>query len=46
MTDDIIRKKFLKLRHRFRDLMHESNGFFDQEQHAKAIASRLQEQNE
>ena len=40
------RKKFLKLRHNFKDRMRDSNKFFDEEQHAMRLARRLQEQNE
>lgn len=45
-TDRLLRKKFLKIRHAFRDRMRESNMLYDDEQRAKQIARRLQEQNE
>lgn len=45
-TDCLCRKKFLKLRHNFKDKMRDSNRFFDEEQHAMRLARRLQEQNE
>ena len=45
-TDYLGRKKFLKLRHNFKDKMRDSNKFFDEEQHAMRLARRLQEQNE
>ena len=40
------RKKFLKLRHVFRERMRESNALFEEEERAKRIVGRLQEQNE
>ncbi|KAL9105071.1 MAG: hypothetical protein Q9163_000084 [Psora crenata] len=40
------KKKFLKLRHAFRDKMRESNTLCDDERRAKQIAWRLQEQND
>ncbi|KAL9071590.1 MAG: hypothetical protein Q9161_004157 [Pseudevernia consocians] len=40
------KKKFLKLRHNFKDKMRDSNRFFDEEQHAMRLARRLQEQND
>lgn len=45
-TDYPCRKKFLKLRHNFKDKMRDSNRLFDEEQHAMRLARRLQEQNE
>lgn len=42
----ITRKKFLKMRHTFKEKMRESNALFDEEQHAIKLARRLQEQNE
>lgn len=45
-TDYLCRKKFLKLRHKFKDKMRDSNRLFDEEQHAMRLARRLQEQNE
>ncbi|KAG8529487.1 uncharacterized protein KY384_006124 [Bacidia gigantensis] len=40
------KKKFLKLRHHFREKMRDSNTLYDDEQHAKQIARRLQEEND
>ena len=40
------RKKFMKLRHGFKEKMRESNRLYDEEQHAMRLARRLQEQNE
>lgn len=40
------KKKFLKLRHNFKDRMRDSNRFFDEEQHAMRLARRLEEQND
>lgn len=40
------RKKFLKMRHTFKEKMRESNALFDDEQNAMKLARRLQEQNE
>ncbi|KAF6234274.1 hypothetical protein HO173_007696 [Letharia columbiana] len=40
------KKKFLKLRHNFKDKMRDSNRFFDEEQHSMRLARRLQEQND
>ena len=40
------KKKFLKLRHAFRDRMRDSNALYEDEQRAKQIARRLQEQND
>lgn len=40
------RKKFLKMRHTFKEKMRESNALFDEEQNAIKLARRLQEQNE
>lgn len=40
------RKKFLKMRHTFKEKMRESNALFDDEQNAIKLARRLQEQNE
>ena len=40
------RKKYLKMRHGFKDKMRESNALFEEEQHTIRIAHRLQEQNE
>ncbi|KAL9131356.1 MAG: hypothetical protein Q9217_000683 [Psora testacea] len=40
------KKKFLKLRHAFREKMRESNTLYYEEQRAKQIARRLQEQND
>ena len=45
-TDYQRRKKFLKMRHNFKNRMRDSNKFFDEEQHAMRLARRLQEQNE
>lgn len=41
-----LRKKFLKMRHIFREKMKESHTLFDDEQNAMKLARRLQEQNE
>ncbi|KAL8732194.1 MAG: hypothetical protein Q9166_002941 [cf. Caloplaca sp. 2 TL-2023] len=40
------RKKYLKMRHGFKEKMRESNTLFEEEQHAVRLASRLQEQND
>ena len=40
------RKKFLKMKHTFKEKMGESNSLFDEEQRAMKLARRLQEQNE
>ena len=40
------RKKYLKIRHIFKERMRESNALFDDEQNAIKLARRLQEQNE
>ncbi|KAL6721415.1 hypothetical protein ACLMJK_000518 [Lecanora helva] len=40
------KKKFLKMRHRFKERMRENGRFYEEEQHATKIARRLQEQNE
>ncbi|KAL9638938.1 MAG: hypothetical protein Q9164_001247 [Protoblastenia rupestris] len=40
------KKKFLKLRHKFREGLRESNTLYDEEKRAKQIARRLQEQND
>ncbi|KAL8775026.1 MAG: hypothetical protein Q9209_000505 [Squamulea sp. 1 TL-2023] len=40
------RKKYLKMRHGFKDRMRESNALFEEEQHTVRIANRLQEQND
>lgn len=42
----VSRKKFLKMRHIFKEKMRESNALFDDEQNAIKLARRLQEQNE
>ncbi|MCJ1261872.1 hypothetical protein MMC22_001741 [Lobaria immixta] len=40
------KKKFLKMRHIFKERMRESNALFDEEQNAMKLARRLQEQND
>ena len=45
-SDREYRKKFLKIRHSFRERMRESNALFDDEQRATKLTRRLQEQNE
>ncbi|KAI4245786.1 MAG: hypothetical protein L6R40_002314 [Gallowayella cf. fulva] len=40
------RKKYLKMRHGFKEKMRESNALFEEEQHAVRIANRLQERND
>ncbi|MCJ1466414.1 hypothetical protein MMC07_005033 [Pseudocyphellaria aurata] len=40
------KKKFLKMRHIFKEKMRESNSLFDDEQNAMKLARRLQEQND
>ena len=42
----IFRKKFLKLRHHFKERMRENSKLYEDEQHAIRIARRLQEENE
>ena len=40
------RKKFLKMRHTFKDKMRDNGRLYEAEQHSRRIARRLQEQNE
>jgi len=42
----IIRKKYLKMRHKFREMMRESNTLLEEEQQLEATARRLKEGNE
>ena len=42
----LYRKKFLKLRHKFKERIRESATLYDEEHHAIRLARRLQEQNE
>ena len=44
--DRYYRKKFLKMRHNFKDKMRENGRLYEEEHHSARIARRLQEQNE
>ena len=46
ISDRSSRKKFLKMRHKFKERMRENSRYYDEEQQSQRIARRLQEQNE
>lgn len=45
-ADRVCRKKYMKMRHTFKERMRENNRLYEDEQHSERIARRLQEENE